>query len=39
MQQVREHSPILREMIDQGRVGLVGGMYELSTGKIQFFEK
>src|SRR5580765_4642519 len=39
MQQIREHSPILREMIDQGQAGLVGGMYDLSTGKIQFFDK
>ena len=39
MQQIREHSPILREMIDQGQAGLVGGMYDLSTGRIHFFEK
>jgi carbonic anhydrase len=39
MQQIRERSPILREMIDQGRVGLVGGMYDLSTGEVRFFGK
>jgi carbonic anhydrase len=39
MQQIRQRSPILREMIDQGKVGLVGGMYDLSTGKVQFFDK
>ena len=38
MQQLREHSPILRQMLDQGQVGLVGGMYDLSTGKIRFFD-
>jgi carbonic anhydrase len=38
-QQIREHSPILREMIDQGQVDLAGGMYDLSTGRIQFFDK
>jgi carbonic anhydrase len=37
MQQIRERSPGLREMIDQGKIGLVGGMYDLSTGEVQFF--
>ncbi len=39
MQQIRERSPILREMLDQGQIGLVGGMYNLSTGEVRFFEK
>jgi len=39
MQQIRERSPILREMLDHGQIGLVGGMYDLSTGEIHFFEK
>jgi len=38
MRQIRERSPILREMLDRGEIGLVGGMYDLSTGKIRFFE-
>jgi len=39
MQGVREHSPILREMLDQGQIGLAGGLYDLSTGEVRFFEK
>ena len=39
MQQIRERSPILREMIDAGKIGLVGGMYDLSTGETRFFDK
>jgi carbonic anhydrase len=39
MQQISERSPILREMIEQGQVGLVGGMYDLSTGETRFFDK
>jgi carbonic anhydrase len=39
MQQIRERSPILREMIDNGQIELVGGMYDLSTGEVHFFEK
>jgi carbonic anhydrase len=37
MQQIRDRSPILREMLDKGQIGLVGGMYDLSTGKVQFY--
>jgi len=39
MAQIRDRSPILREMIDQGQISLVGGMYDLSTGEVRFFEK
>jgi carbonic anhydrase len=38
MQQIRERSPILREMIDMGQIELVGGMYDLSTGKVEFYD-
>ena len=39
MKQIRERSPVLREMIDSGQIKLVGGMYDLSTGKVTFFDK
>ena len=38
MAQVRERSPVLRELLDQGKIGMVGGMYDLSTGRIHFLE-
>ncbi len=38
MQEIRERSPVLREMLDQGRIGLVGGMYDLSTGEVHFYD-
>ena len=38
MQQIRDRSPVLREMLDRGEIGLVGGMYDLETGKVRFFE-
>jgi len=37
MKQIREKSPILREMIDQKKVEIVGGMYDLKTGKVRFY--
>lgn len=39
MQQIPARSEILREMIDQGQIKVVGGMYDVSTGKVHFFDK
>ena len=39
MQQIRDRSPILKDMIDHGQVMLVGGMYDLETGEVHFYEK
>jgi carbonic anhydrase len=38
MKEIRERSPILRDMLDKGQITLVGGMYDLSTGKVQFYD-
>jgi carbonic anhydrase len=38
MKEIRERSPILREMLDKGEIGMVGGMYDLKTGKVQFYD-
>lgn len=37
MKQIREKSPVLDEMIKNGEVKLVGGMYDLETGKVEFY--
>jgi carbonic anhydrase len=39
MQQIRERSPILHQMLDQHQIGLVGGIYDLSTGEVHFLDK
>jgi carbonic anhydrase len=39
MQEIRERSPILREMLDQRKIDLAGGMYDLATGRVSFFAK
>jgi carbonic anhydrase len=36
MQQIRERSPVLREMLDAGKIGITGGMYDLRTGETEF---
>lgn len=42
MRQIRERSPVIRDMleskIESEQIGLVGGMYNLATGKVTFYE-
>jgi carbonic anhydrase len=35
---IREQDPILNDLIEQGQIGLVGGIYDLETGKVTFFK-
>ncbi len=32
-----ERSPILKEMIEQGKIGIVGGMHDITTGEVTFY--
>lgn len=36
---IRRQSPILRELLDKGQIDLVGAMYDLDTGKVEFFHQ
>lgn len=38
MAQIRDRSPVLRDLIDSGKVGVVGGMYDLVSGKVTFLQ-
>lgn len=35
---IYERSPILKEMIDSGKIGIIGGSQDISTGEVTFFE-
>ena len=35
---IRKYSPILREMEQQGKIKIVGGMYDMDTGKVIFMD-
>jgi carbonic anhydrase len=37
MKEIREKSPVLKEMLDSGSLGLVGAMYDLGTGAVTFY--
>ena len=38
LKQIRERSPILAELIRDGKVGLVGGLHDLDSGRVTFFD-
>jgi carbonic anhydrase len=39
MKEIRERSPYLAKYLDDGKVGLLGGMYDVATGKVTFLEQ
>jgi len=36
MNEIRARSPYLKKLLDQGTIGLVGGIYDVATGKVTF---
>ena len=38
METLRDRSVVLREMIDKGEIVLVGAMYDVSSGKVLFYD-
>lgn len=38
MQKLRDRSVVLREMLDKGEIGMIGAMYDVSTGKVAFYQ-
>ncbi len=35
---IMERSPILKEMIEKGEIGIVGGTHDITTGEVEFYE-
>ncbi|MAT43809.1 MAG: carbonic anhydrase [Anaerolineaceae bacterium] len=38
IEQIKQNSPVLKEMFDNGKIGISGGMYDVSTGEVKFFD-
>ena len=38
MKKLLDRSVVLREMVDKGELGLVGAMYDVTTGKVKFYK-
>jgi carbonic anhydrase len=37
VQSIVERSPILKELIENGQIGIVGGMHDIATGEVVFY--
>jgi len=37
-QQILERSPVLADMIEKGEIALIGGMYDVETGAVEFYD-
>lgn len=35
---IMERSPILKEMIESGEIGIVGGVHDISSGQVNFYD-
>jgi carbonic anhydrase len=38
VQGIIERSPILKEMISKGEIGIIGGIHDIASGTVTFFE-
>jgi carbonic anhydrase len=38
MQKLRDRSLVMRVMLNKGEIALVGAMYDITIGKITFYE-
>jgi carbonic anhydrase len=39
MRGIVQRSPILGQLLNEGRIGIVGGMYSVESGEVDFFEQ
>ena len=39
VEEIRDKSPVLREMVDKGEITIVGAMLDVKTGKVTFYDK
>jgi carbonic anhydrase len=37
-EQIQAQSPVLRELLEAGQIALIGGMYDVETGAVSFYE-
>lgn len=38
MQYIQQHSRVLAEMVEQGQIAIVGAIYDVQTGRVNFLE-
>lgn len=38
IEQIKEKSPVLKEMLDKGEIGIAGAMYKIDSGEVEFLD-
>jgi carbonic anhydrase len=38
IENIKNQSPVLKDMLDNGKIGMVGGMYNVQSGEVQFYD-
>lgn len=38
VQEILNKSSVLRELVESGQIGVIGGMYDVSSGNVEFYE-
>lgn len=38
LEDIKQRSPVLNEMLEGGEIALVGGMYDVQSGEVEFFD-
>lgn len=39
VEQIKQRSAVLANLLQSGKIGIVGGMYDVETGKVQFYSE
>jgi chromosome partitioning protein len=39
IEKIKDKSPVLKEMLEDGSVGIAGGMYDVASGEVEFYHK
>ena len=39
MENIKQSSPVLKEMDDNNEIDIIGAMYDVESGKVEFFDK
>ena len=37
--EILKRSQIIRELVDQGKIGIAGAMYDVASGKVEFYDQ
>jgi carbonic anhydrase len=36
MKEIQDKSPVIKELVQSGKLGIAGAMYDIETGKVTF---